>query len=293
MADLSDEGYLDQPHTSAGRVPTEKAFRAYVQSLTAGRLPWAELERLRAEFSEVQTLSDRIERSSHLLSEFTHNVGIAAAIPASSQTLDQIELLKLADRRILMIVITRDAVVRNQVVSLDEELSQDELNSIRNYVNRNFSGWVLAEVRRELESRLLQESAAYDAILRRLTILYGKGLLDIDLDPEIHMEGASNLVGLDLHLTREKMRELLRALEEKKRILQLLDRFLEQPTGELGVRVGLGEAHPAMKALSLIGISVVLPSGLSAKIAVLGPIRMNYERVMSAVLHVGNAFQSI
>ena len=293
MADLSDEGYLDQPHTSAGRVPTEKAFRAYVQSLTAGRLPWAELERLRAEFSEVQTLSDRIERSSHLLSEFTHNVGITAAIPASSQTLDQIELLKLADRRILMIVITRDAVVRNQVVSLDEELSQDELNSIRNYVNRNFSGWVLAEVRRELESRLLQESAAYDAILRRLTILYGKGLLDIDLDPEIHMEGASNLVGLDLHLTREKMRELLRALEEKKRILQLLDRFLEQPTGELGVRVGLGEAHPAMKALSLIGISVVLPSGLSAKIAVLGPIRMNYERVMSAVLHVGNAFQSI
>jgi heat-inducible transcriptional repressor len=293
MADLSEEGYLDQPHTSAGRVPTEKAFRAYVQSLTAGRLPWAELERLRAEFSEVQTLSDRIERSSHLLSEFTHNVGIAAAIPASSQTLDQIELLKLADRRILMIVITRDAVVRNHVVSLDEELSQDELNSIRNYVNRNFSGWVLAEVRRELESRLFQESAAYDAILRRLTILYGKGLLDIDLDPEIHMEGASNLMGLDLHLTGEKMRELLRALEEKKRILQLLDRFLEQPTGELGVRVGLGEAHPAMKALSLIGINVVLPSGLSAKIAVLGPMRMNYERVMSAVLHVGNAFQSI
>lgn len=293
MADLSEEGYLDQPHTSAGRVPTEKAFRAYVQSLTAGRLPWAELERLRAEFSEVQTLSDRIERSSHLLSEFTHNVGIAAAIPASSQTLDQVELLKLADRRILMIVITRDAVVRNRVVSLEEELSQDELNSIRNYVNRNFSGWVLAEVRRELESRLLQESAAYDAILRRLTVLYGKGLLDIDLDPEIHMEGASNLVGLDLHLTREKMRELLRALEEKKHILQLLDRFLEQPTGELGVRVGLGEAHPAMKALSLIGISVVLPSGLSAKIAVLGPMRMNYERVMSAVLHVGNAFQSI
>lgn len=293
MADLSEEGYLDQPHTSAGRVPTEKAFRAYVQSLTAGRLPWAELERLRAEFSEVQTLSDRIERSSHLLSEFTHNVGIAAAIPASSQTLDQIELLKLADRRILMIVITRDAVVRNHVVSLDEELSQNELNSIRNYVNRNFSGWVLAEVRRELESRLFQESAAYDAILRRLTILYGKGLLDIDLDPEIHMEGASNLMGLDLHLTGEKMRELLRALEEKKRILQLLDRFLEQPTGELGVRVGLGEAHPAMKALSLIGINVVLPSGLSAKIAVLGPMRMNYERVMSAVLHVGNAFQSI
>jgi heat-inducible transcriptional repressor len=105
------------------------------------------------------------------------------------------------------------------------------------------------------------------------------------------MEGASNLVTIDLNLTRETMRELLHALEEKKRILLLLDRFLEQPSGELEVRVGLAEAHPAMKALSLIGVSVALPGGLAAKIAVLGPMRMNYERVMSAVLQVGNAFQ--
>jgi len=293
MADLADEGYLDQPHTSAGRVPTVKAFRSYVQSLAPVRLPLAELEWLRAELCGVENLADRVERSSHLLTEITHNVGIAAAIPASSQTLDHIELLKLAGRRILMIVVTRDATVRNRVVSLDEELSQDELNSIRNYLNQNFSGWVLAQARRELETRLEQESAAYDAILRRLTELFGKGLLDIEPTPEIHMEGASNLVGLDLHLTREKMRELFWTLEEKKRILQLLDRFLEQPSGELGVQVGLGEAHPSMIALSLIGVSVVLPSGVSAKIAVLGPMRMNYGKVMSAVLQVGDAFRSI
>jgi heat-inducible transcriptional repressor len=293
MADLADEGYLDQPHTSAGRVPTVKAFRSYVQSLAPVRLPLAELEWLRAELCGVENLADRVERSSHLLTEITHNVGIAAAIPTSSQTLDHIELLKLAGRRILMIVVTRDATVRNRVVSLDEELSQDELNSIRNYLNQNFSGWVLAQARRELETRLEQESAAYDAILRRLTELFGKGLLDIEPAPEIHMEGASNLVGLDLHLTREKMRELFWTLEEKKRILQLLDRFLEQPSGELGVQVGLGEAHPSMIALSLIGVSVVLPSGVSAKIAVLGPMRMNYGKVMSAVLQVGDAFRSI
>ena len=74
-------------------------------------------------------------------------------------------------------------------------------------------------------------------------------------------------------------------------MLQLLDRFLEQPAGELGVRVGLAQAHPSMRDLSLIGISVDLPGGLAAKIAVLGPMWMNYERVMSAVLQVGNAFQ--
>lgn len=293
MADLADEGYLDQPHTSAGRIPTVKAFRNYVQSLAPARLLFGELEWLRAELYGVESLADRVERSSHLLTEITHNVGIAAAIPTSAQTFDHIELLKLADQRVLMIVVTRDAAVRNRVVSLDEELSQDELNSIRNYLNQNFSGWVLADARRELESRLEQESAAYDAILRHLTTLLGKGLLDIELAPEIHLEGAANLVGLDLHLTREKLRELFQTLEEKKRILQLLDRFLEQPSGELGVQVGLGEAHPSMTLLSLIGVTVVLPGGVSAKIAVLGPMRMNYGRVMSAVLQVGKAFRGM
>ena len=89
------------------------------------------------------------------------------------------------------------------------------------------------------------------------------------------------------------MRELFRALEEKKRMFELLDQFLEAPVGKLSVHVGLGDAHPSMKELSLIGISVALPSGLGAKIAVLGPMRMNYQKVMSAVLHVGQAFQSL
>lgn len=293
MADLAEAGYLDQPHTSAGRVPTEKAFRTYVESLTAHRLPALDVERLRADLSGVESLAERVERSSHFLTEFTRNIGIAAAIPASSQTLDQIELLRLADRRILMIVVTRDRMVRDRVVWLTEEIAQDELNSIRNYVNQNFSGWKLAEARAELQRRFEQESAAYDAILKRLIVLYAKGLLAVDWAPEVYMEGASNLVGLDLHLTRERMRELFHALEQKKRVLELLGRFLEQPSGELGVQVGLGDIHPAMRPLSLIGVNVTLPGGHSAKIAVLGPMRMNYERVMSAVLQVGDAFQEL
>ena len=160
-------------------------------------------------------------------------------------------------------------------------------------MTRDCTHEVLSDVQVELEKRLEQESAAYDAILKKLNVLYEKGLLDIGDSPEIHMEGASNLVGLDLHLTREKMRELFRALEQKKKILVLLDRFLERPQGEVGVHVGLAEMHPSMGELSLIGISVDLPSGLSAKIAVLGPMRMNYERTISAVLHVGQAFQSV
>jgi heat-inducible transcriptional repressor len=293
MADLCDGGYLSQPHTSAGRVPTEKAFRSYVQSLARSRLLIAELQRLRNELSLMNTMEARVERSSHMLMEMTSSVGITAAIPTSSQTLDQVELIGLADQRVLMVVVTRDRMVHNRVVSLGEPVSQDELGSIRNYLNRNFSGWTLSEIHAELKRRFEQQSAAYDELLKKLTLLYSKGLLDIDFAPEVHLEGASNLVGLDLHLTREKLRELFHTLEEKKRILHLLDRFLEQPAGELGVHVGLGDVHPSMRELSLIGVSIPLAGGVSAKIAVLGSMRMNYGKAMSAVYHVGQAFRGL
>lgn len=293
MSDLSEAGYLAQPHTSAGRLPTEKAFRSYVQSLTRWRVVSAELQRLRQELSRVETVEARVEHSSRILTQMTRSMGIAAAIPNSSQTLDQIELVALAQRRVLMIVATRDRVIRNRVVSVDEAIHQDDLVSIRNYINRSFSGWTLSQIQSELARRLEQESAAFDEILRRLRTLYTKGLLDVDLSPEVHMEGASYLIGLDLHLTREKMRELFQTLEEKKRILHLLDRFLEQPSGELAVQIGVEDACSSMRELSLIGVKVAVGNGLAAKIAVLGPIRMNYEKAISAVLHMSEAFQSI
>jgi len=293
MADLADEGYLSQPHTSAGRVPTEKAFQRYALSLLRGRVLSAELQRLKTQLSQHDTVEGRVEHSSRILTEMTRGVGIAAAIPTLDLTLDHIELIDLGDRRILMIVVTNDRMIRNRVVSVEEPIASEELASIRNYINSTFSGWTLNRIHHELRLRLERQSAAYDSILKKLTVLYTKGLLDIEVSPEVHLEGASNLVGLDLHLTREKMRELFRALEEKKRILKLLEQFLEQSAGEVTVRVGLAESHPSMTELSLIGVAVALKGGLCARIAVLGPMRMNYEKAISAVLHMGQAFQSI
>jgi heat-inducible transcriptional repressor len=293
MADLSEDGYLDQPHTSSGRVPTEKAFRLYAQTLTHRSMPQAEMERVRVELGSAETVEDQVERSSHLLTELTRNVGIAAAIPNASQTLDQVELLPLSDSRVLMIVVTRDRMVRNRVVPVDHPMTQDELGSIRNYINRNFNGWNFSAIQGEIHRRLVEERAAFDETFRRLIVLYDKGLLDFGLTPEFHLEGASNLVGIELHLTREKMRELFRALEEKKRILHLLETFLDQPTGEVAVHVGLADIHPSMGELSLIGLSVTAPGGYSGRIAVLGPMRMNYGKVISTVLQVGRAFRSL
>ena len=292
MAELLESGYLSQPHTSAGRIPTELAFKSYSRTLVGSRIVQAELDRLENELRSFGGVEAKIERSSQLLTEITRSFGIAAAIPTENQTLDQVELIGLPDRRILMVVITQDRMVRNRVIDVDDPVSADELISIRNYINYNFGGWVLSRIQRELKRRLDLESAAYDTILKRVSLLYSKGLLDLGLVPEVHFEGAENLLGLDLHLTRERMRDLFRALEEKKRILQLLDRFLEQRDGEATVHVGLADVHPSMDGLSLIGVRLSTANGLEAHIAVVGPMRMNYARAVSAVLHVGRAFKT-
>jgi heat-inducible transcriptional repressor len=181
-------------------------------------------------------------------------------------------------------------------VTLDREISPDELVTIRNYVNMNFAGWTLEKARAELLRRIEEDRALYDAVLQHLTMLCQKGLLVVDPDPHVEMDGTSWLVGLDLHLTRERMRDLFRALEEKKRVVALLDRFLESPAGDsaqgrVRVHIGLEDAHPAMRELTLIGVTVDLPSGGRARIAVLGPMRMHYERVISAVQQIGRTFE--
>jgi heat-inducible transcriptional repressor len=293
MADLADAGYLSQPHTSAGRIPTEKAFRVFVKSLPVRSLPAAYRERIQSRFSDADSIQERAERSSRILSELCRAVGIAAALPTASQQLDQVEFLPLSDRRILMVCVTRDQQVHNRVVHLDQELKADDLSSLRNYINWNFSGWQLSDIRRELLRRIEEEQAAYDNILQSITLLYHKGIFNLGRNTHVHMDGASNLVGLDLHLTKETLRDLFRALEEKQRVLEILDRFLEQSSGQLGVFVGLEEAHPAMKELSLIGLSVDLPGGLAGRIAVLGPMRMDYERVISTVQQIGAVFAAV
>jgi heat-inducible transcriptional repressor len=172
-------------------------------------------------------------------------------------------------------------------------MTQDDLIQLRNYVNANFAGWTLEKARAELLRRIEEERAMYDAVLQQLTLLYQKGLLLADQDPQLAMDGASWLVGLDLHLTRERMRDLFRALEEKKHVVALLDRFLDASQGRVGIHVGLAEAHPAMSDLTLIGVTIDLPSGLRTRIAVLGPMRMQYEKVISTVLQIGRTFETL
>jgi heat-inducible transcriptional repressor len=290
MADLADEGYLAQPHTSAGRIPTDKAFRDFVEAVPPVALSMADQQHIFAALQSADSLEERVDSASRILGQMTRNVGIVTALPKSSQELEHLELIGLSDMRVLMVVATRDRLVRNRVVRLERQLSSDELMAIRNYVNMNFAGWTLDRARAELLRRIEEERALYDAMLQHIAVLCHKGLLTADYDPHVAMDGASNLVALDLHLTRERMREIFQALEEKTSVVAMLDRFLESAKGEVGIHVGLEAAHPAMGEFSLIGVTIDLPSGVRTRMAVFGPMRMNYERVVAAVSQIGAAF---
>jgi heat-inducible transcriptional repressor len=291
MSDLTDEGYLSQPHTSAGRIPTAKAFREYVASLTARPASVSDSHRVFTALSGIDSVQGRAEHSCRILTEISRAVGIAATVQVGGRQLEHIELIGLSERRVLIVVVTKDGTASNRVVALNQQLSSDQLASIRNYVNFNFSGWLLNDVRREIQRRIEEERAAYDAVLQHLNMLCQKDFLVDALMPSIHLEGASNLVGLDLHLTRERLRDLFRTLEEKKRVAELLDRFLDG--AGVAVHIGLEDAHPAMKELSLVGLVVSLPGGFVTRVAVLGPMRMNYGRIISAVREIGRAFEKV
>jgi heat-inducible transcriptional repressor len=293
MAELAERGYLSQPHPSAGRTPTAKAYQRHVQAIGPGRMAPAELNRIRGELSQHNTLEGRVGVTSRMLTDLTRGVGIAAAIPTGNQILDKVELVSLGGARVLMVVVTRDQMIRDQVVSLDEAVTATDLTAIRNFFNEHYSGWVVSDVRADLRQRLERESTAYRLMLQRLVALYDRCLEAAGLAPELHLGGASNLLSFEFGLTRERLREMFRTLEEKKRIVQLLERFLEPPLGEVTFQIGLGDEDPNLESLSLIGVSVRMPGGLTSRFAVIGPMRMDYARAVSAVRYVSRAFQSI
>lgn len=303
MADLESQGYLCHPHTSAGRVPTEKAFRHYVQTITASRLQPSEADFVQVNLQEASTLEERMGRSSQVLAILTHQLGIVVLAPLSQAVLQHVQFLRLSDQRVLMVLVAQGDVVRNRVIRVAEEIPQDDLTRIGNYVNQNFGGWRLADARSEILRRLEQERATYDMILRRLRVLCQQGFLAADSQARISLDGASNLMDGAQSLDQDKMRLLLRALEEKEKLIQLLDECMrgemkiavaQGGAGEtLCVRIGLEEAYPAMKDFALIGAVCHTDAGLAGRIAVIGPVRMQYERVMSAVAHVASVFQNL
>lgn len=292
MADLVDAGLLEQPHTSAGRIPTSSAYRYYVENLTGkARLSTENEGMIQSSFRGITDVQEFMERTSHVLSLVSKNVGVAVTAAADRNALDHIYFSRLADQRVLAVVVTKSGVVRDRVLRVLREMSQAELDVAGRYINENFRGWSMEKVRGEIAQRIDQERGEADTLTESLEQLYRQGALAAEPSAEVYVEGTSNLVVNEQD--RQRLRELLRALEEKQRVAELLAAYVDVKQEAVRVVIGLEEAVPEMRNFVLIGAPVRAGQEVVGSLAVIGPTRMEYEHTITAVSYIARLFDRI
>jgi heat-inducible transcriptional repressor len=292
MADLADAGFLEQPHTSAGRVPTSSAYRYYVEHLTGkARLSVESEGMIQNSFRGITDVQEFMERTSHVLSLVSKNVGVAVTAAADRNALEHVYFSRLADQRVLAVVVTKSGVVRDRVLRVQRDMLQSELDLAGRYINENFRGWSMEKVRGEIAHRIEQERNEADTLTQSLEQLYKQGALAPESAADVYVEGASNLVVNEQD--RERLRDLLKTLEEKQRVAELLGAYLDAKQEAVRVVIGLEEAVPEMRNFVLIGAPVRAGEEVVGSLAVIGPTRMEYEHTINAVSYIARLFDRI
>jgi heat-inducible transcriptional repressor len=291
MADLADAGYLEQPHTSAGRVPSSEAYRYYVEQLT-GKASLSQEDQgiIKDSLRGVSDVQEFMERTSHVLSLISHNVGITVAVGGPKNALEHVYFSRLGDQKVLAVLVTRSGLVRDRVLRL--ELPQDDLDAAARFINENFRGWTMEAMRSELARRLEQERSEYDRLMKSVEQLYRQGALAADETAQVvFVEGASNLVTGEQD--RQRLQELLQTLEEKQKIVELLGVYLDAKQEAVRVVIGLDEALPSMRNFVLIGAPARVGDDVMGSLAVIGPMRIDYQHTMTAVSYIARLFDKI
>ena len=291
MADLADAGYLEQPHTSAGRVPSSEAYRYYVEQLTGkASLSQEDQGMIKDSLRGVSDVQEFMERTSHVLSLISHNVGITVAVGGPKNALEHVYFSRLGDQKVLAVLVTRSGLVRDRVLRLD--LPQADLDAAARFINENFRGWTMEAMRAELARRLEQERSEYDRLMKSVEQLYRQGALAADETAQVvFVEGASNLVTGEQD--RQRLQELLQTLEEKQKIVELLGAYLDAKQEAVRVVIGLDEALPSMRNFVLIGAPARVGDDVMGSLAVIGPTRIDYQHTMTAVSYIARLFDKI
>ena len=291
MADLADAGYLEQPHTSAGRVPSSEAYRYYVEQLT-GKASLSQEDQgiIKDSLHGVSDVQEFMERTSRVLSLISHNVGITVAVGGPKNALEHVYFSRLGDQKVLAVLVTRSGLVRDRVLRLD--LPQADLDAAARFINENFRGWTMEAMRAELARRLEQERSEYDRLMKSVEQLYHQGALTADETAQVvFVEGASNLVTGEQD--RQRLQELLQTLEEKQKIVELLGAYLDAKQEAVRVVIGLDEALPSMRNFVLIGAPARVGDDVMGSLAVIGPTRIDYQHTMTAVSYIARLFDKI
>jgi heat-inducible transcriptional repressor len=280
MADLEEMGYLAQPHTSAGRIPTEKAYRVYVNDLLSAAQPdAADAPPATLHLAQADDLKDTLQETSRLLSLLSRYTGVVARPRSVTHRLKQVEFFRLGGRQVLAVFLMGDGFVHHKRIELDTDPPPEQLRRIADELNTRFSGQDLGVIRGRLLEEMREHKHDYDRLLERV-LAAAQGTLT-QQPGEVYVEGAGNILGLPEFSDVERMKALFKTFEETYMMSTLIEKSLDTD----GVRVYIGSDNAALGAndLSLVVATYRCGEHALGTLGVLGPMRMEYNRVIPLV----------
>ncbi|HZP47897.1 MAG TPA: heat-inducible transcriptional repressor HrcA [Vicinamibacterales bacterium] len=283
LAQLEEDGYVQQPHTSAGRVPTDRGYRFFVdlllESRRSGRAVTAVEARLRRE-SPGRLIDGILPQVSHVLSQAARTVGFAVGPAHEAAVFDRVEFVPIAGARVLVVIVARGGHVVQKVIDTGEALTADELRQAANYLNAEFAGLPLHRAREAVLERLREERTLYDELVGRAMRLATSTFADLPDTRTVYVDGTASLLDDDSGLTLATLQTLLQMIEEKQQLVQLLNAYIDGP----GLTVVIGAEHldPSLRPFSLIASPFNDGTG-TGTVGVIGPTRMRYSRAIAAV----------
>lgn len=284
MAELEEQGYIASPHASAGRVPTDKGYRFYVDTLLQVR-PLGADERTRIErhyAGPAMRTTEVLREASRALSRLSHYAGIVMAPQFTATVFRRIDFIPLAPGRVLAIFVSQSGEVQNKIVETGEDIGAAELEQITTYLNRSLNGLPIDQVRERIATEIRQEKAHYDRLQRRALTLSEQALRDNeDSSTRVIIEGTSNILEQPEFADVDRMKGLIRAFEQKGQLVDLLDRSRRAH----GVQIFIGsETHYSeIAGCSLVTATYENRSGTAGVLGVIGPSRMPYSQVIPIV----------
>lgn len=304
MSELEATGLVEQPHTSAGRVPTDQGYRFYVDHmLGATRLSKGDLDAINSQLWNSKDSADRasdwlMEKTSHLLSAISKNVGIVISPSFADNILYHVEFVRLSDDRILAVLVSAPSLVHHKVIRVDDAFSQEELERTSRYLNAEFTGKSLRQIRAEILKLMKEEKALYDRLLQNAVLLFNKSVEDgEEASGEVYVDGASNILASPDFPDTERMRELFRTFEEKSRLVKILNECVAREhsaPGEVQVLIGRENRVPSMQDCSLITAAYRIGRGEAVgALGVVGPMRIEYARMVAVVNYVARLIERI
>jgi heat-inducible transcriptional repressor len=290
MADLEEEGYLYQPHTSAGRVPTASAYRFFVEQVAAQATASPEDRQwIRRELAAAQTPEAVMERASHVLAAVSRGLGIFISPPLAQSVVEHLRFLLLPDSRVLVVLVTAGGQTRDKLMRPERPFHQEDLDRIAAYLNSHYVGWTLEAMRADLRLQVERDRERYGLLAGDALMLCDPMVLGASEDRKVYVEGAAQFASSPEFTNQEQLRELLEAIDEKDRLIALLSGCIEAPE-PVHVELGLDRMTNAGKNLALVSASYTSKDQAQGTLGILAPMRMHYERVITAVAFMAQFF---